>query len=473
MEIVYLIIGLIIGFVIAWLILKNKFLSEKGIPDSEFQEEQSKVIALEKEKEILENNLALEKRVSNEKIQDYANELNELKEELNQKNQAYIEVSNSLSARQEELKQLHIKIDEQKSEIDEIQKKFTMEFENLANKIFEDKSLKFTEQNKVNLDNILKPLSEKIKDFERKVEDTYNHEARQRASLQGEIKQLVELNNKVSIGAENLTKALKGDSKTQGDWGELVLENILEYSGLIKDREYFIQKSFTNEFGSNIRPDVIVKFPGNRNVVVDSKVSLTAYERYFNAEDKSIKEKFLKEHIKSIKKHVDELDIKDYQNLYQLESLDFVIMFVPIEPAYLLAINSDNELWTYAYEKRVLLISPTNIIAILKMVESLWQKEYQNQNALEIAKKSGDLYDKFVNFVKDLQDIGKKIEDSQKAYDNAMNKLQKGRGNLINRAETLRKMGAKAKKQLPKSMIENNSDNSASDTLFKIDDVSD
>ncbi len=470
MEIVYLIIGLIIGFVVAWLLLKNKFLSEKGIPKSEFEKVQSQIIALEKEKEILENNLVNEKTNADEKIQSYINELDELKQDLHQKSQAYLEVSNSLSARQEELKQLNIKIEEQKSEIDEIQKKFTMEFENLANKIFEDKSRKFTEQNKVNLDGILKPLSEKIKDFEKKVSETYDYEARQRASLQGEIKQLVELNNKVSKDAENLTKALKGDSKTQGDWGEVILENILERSGLAKDREYFIQKSFKNELGKYVRPDVIIKFSEGRNLVVDSKVSLTAYEKYFNSEEQDLKEKYLKEHIGSIKKHVEELYTKDYQNLYELESLDFVIMFIPVEPAYLLAINQDNDLWNYAYEKRVLLISPTNLIAILKMVESLWQKEYQNRNALEIAKKSGDLYDKFVNFVKDLQDIGKKIDDSQKAYNNAMNKLQTGRGNLINRAEAIRKMGAKTKKKLPASMIkeieQNNNDN---DTLFYIE----
>jgi DNA recombination protein RmuC len=343
---------------------------------------------------------------------------------------------------------------EQKKEIDELQQRFIKEFENLANRILEEKTGKFTEQNKTNLDAILKPLQEKIKDFEKKVEETHKKDIEDRASIQERIRNLIESSNKISEEANNLTKALKGESKTQGNWGELILENILERSGLVKDREYFVQQSFKDDTGSRFQPDVIVKYPGDRSVVIDSKVSLVAYERFVSAKDEKDREKALSEHLVSIKSHIKGLGEKSYQDLYQLKTLDFVMLFMPIEPAYLIAIQNDPDLWNIAYERRILLISPTNLIAALKMIASLWRQEYQSQNVLEIAQQSGALYDKFVGLVDDLQDIGTKLESTRKAHDSAMNKLSTGKGNLISRVENIKKLGAQTKKDLPKELME-------------------
>jgi DNA recombination protein RmuC len=332
--------------------------------------------------------------------------------------------------------------------------KLTLEFKNLANEILEDKSKRFTEENKTNMNDILKPLGEKIEDFKKKVEDAYDKESQQRYSLKVEIKNLIEFSQQISKEATNLTNALKGQAKTQGNWGEMILENILENSGLQKDREYFIQPSYNDEDGKRLQPDVILKFPGFRNVVLDSKVSLTAYERYSSSEDKILQDLALKEHIQSIKNHIIELAAKNYQDLYQLNTLDFVILFIPIEPAYMLAIQNENQLWNYAYDKRILLISPTNLIAVVKMTENFWRQEYQNKNAVEIAQKGGELYDKFVGLVEDLVEIGKKMDSTKESYNSAMNKLHEGRGNLIKRAQDIKELGAKTTKSLPQTLID-------------------
>jgi len=343
---------------------------------------------------------------------------------------------------------------EHKKEIEDLQARFTIEFKNLANEILEEKSKKFTEQNKINLNDILKPLGEKIKDFEKKVEEVYDKESQQRYSLKEEVKRLAELNQQVSKEANNLTKALKGESKSQGTWGEIILESILEKSGLVKDREYFIQESFKNEDERRQQPDVILIYPGKRSIVIDSKVSLTAYERFVSAEDDKQKESELKEHLLSVRKHIQELSSKNYQDMYQLNSLDFVMMFLPVEPAYLLAIQTDSEIWQYAYDKRILLISPTNLIAALKLVVSLWRQEYQNKNALEIARRSGELYDKFVGLMEDLTDVGQKLKQTQKSYEASMNKLSLGKGNLVKRAQDLKELGIKTKKDLPQNVLD-------------------
>ncbi|WP_264559303.1 DNA recombination protein RmuC [Flavobacterium sp. N2270] len=351
---------------------------------------------------------------------------------------------------------------EQKQEVEQLQEKFTKEFENLANKILEEKTNKFTEQNKENMKNILNPLQEKIQLFEKKVDDTHKESIDYHAALRQQILGLREMNEQMSKETINLTKALKGDSKMQGNWGELVLERVLEKSGLEKGREYEVQQSFTNEEGSRILPDVIINLPDGKKMVVDSKVSLTAYERFVNEEDDELKATFLKEHVNSVKRHVDQLSDKNYQDIYEMESPDFVLLFIPIEPAFALALNEDNTLYNKAFEKNIVIVTPSTLLATLRTIDSMWTNQKQQENAIEIARQAGALYDKFEGFVSDLIKIGKKMDEAKVEYGNAMNKLVDGSGNLVNRVEKLKKMGAKAKKALPENIIkraiENESD---------------
>lgn len=352
------------------------------------------------------------------------------------------------------IKTLNEKLSVQKEELDAIQEKFTKEFENLANKILEEKSTKFTEQNKENLKTILNPLQEKIKLFEDKVEKTHKESIDYHAALRQQIIGLKELNEQMSKEAVNLTRALKGDSKTQGNWGELVLERVLEKSGLEKDREYFLQQSHTTEEGKRIMPDVIIHLPGNRKMIIDSKVSLTHYEQYINSDDDIEKEHFLKDHINSLNRHVSQLSEKKYEDIYQIESPDFVLLFVPVEPAFALAINNDNQLYNKAFEKNIVIVTPSTLLATLRTIDTMWQNEKQQQNAFEIARQAGALYDKFEGFVSDLTRVGKKMDEAKEEYKGAMNKLVEGKGNLITSVERIKKLGAKAKKALPQNIID-------------------
>jgi DNA recombination protein RmuC len=370
------------------------------------------------------------------------------------KDASILDLSNKLTASTTEYSNLLKKLDEQNADLEKLQDKFRVEFKNLANEILEEKTQKFTEQNKIKLDEILKPLGEKIRDFEKKVEETYDKESKQRFSLEREIKNLTDLNQQISKEASNLTNALKGQAKTRGNWGEIILESILEKSGLTLDREFFIQQSYTNEHGKRMQPDVIVAYPGERNVVIDSKVSLVAYERYASGETKEEQELAARDHLLSVRNHIADLSSKNYQDIYALKSLDFVMLFMPIEPAYMLAMQYDPNLWNWAYDRRILLISPTNLIAALRMIANLWRVEYQNKNAMEIARQSGELYDKFTGFLEDLQDVGTKIDATRKVYDASMNKLSTGKGNLIRRVENIKSLGAKAGKEIPRSLLD-------------------
>ena len=355
-----------------------------------------------------------------------------------------------------DIKYLNDKLIEQKAELEKIQEKFTKEFENLANKILDEKSTKFTEQNKENLKTILNPLQEKIKLFEDKVDKTHKESIDYHAALRQQIIGLKELNEQMSKEAINLTKALKGDSKTQGNWGELVLEKVLEKSGLEKDREYFIEKSFStaDENKVRLRPDVIINLPDNKKMIVDAKVSLTAYEQYVNADEEKDKNKYLKEHISSLNRHVDQLSEKKYEDIYEIESPDFVLLFVPIEPAFAIALNNDNQLYNKAFEKNIVIVTPTTLLATLRTIDSMWQNEKQQRNAIEIARQAGALYDKFEGFVTDLTKVGKKMDEAKLEYKGAMNKLVEGRGNLITSVEKIKRLGAKAKKALPQKILE-------------------
>ncbi|UGS24516.1 DNA recombination protein RmuC [Flavobacterium channae] len=342
---------------------------------------------------------------------------------------------------------------EQKQEVEQLQEKFTKEFENLANKILEEKTVKFTEQNKENLKNILSPLQDKIQLFEKKVEDTHKESIDYHAALRQQILGLREMNEQMSKETINLTKALKGDSKMQGNWGELVLERVLEKSGLEKDREYFVQQSHVTEDGNRVFPDVIINLPDGKKMIIDSKVTLTAYERYINEEDSEVKNQYLKEHIISINRHVEQLGSKNYHDLYHMESPDFVLLFIPIESAFAVALNEDTSLYNKAFEKNIVIVTPSTLLATLRTIDSMWTNQKQQENAIEIARQAGALYDKFEGFVSDLIKIGKKMDEAKIEYGNAMNKLVDGKGNLITSVEKLKKMGAKAKKALPEAVL--------------------
>ncbi|MDG1573488.1 DNA recombination protein RmuC [Robiginitalea sp. M366] len=369
-----------------------------------------------------------------------------------------------LVRRESQLASLQEKQAEQQQALEEMQEKFTKEFENLANKILDEKSLKFTEQNQKNIKNILNPLQERIQLFEKKVEETRKENYGIHQALREQLLNLQNQNLKITQEAENLTRALKGDSKMQGNWGELVLERVLEKSGLERDREYSVQQSFTREDGSRLMPDVIIHLPNGNKMVVDSKVSLTDYERFVNAEEDQ-RERHLKDHVSSLRRHVDQLSAKKYEDLYEMESPDFVLMFVPIETAFTIAINFDNEIYNSAFAKNIVIVTPSTLLATLRTIDSMWSNEKQRRNALEIARQAGNLYDKFVGFVEDLTEVGRKMDLAKKDYEGAMNKLVSGKGDLISRTEKLRQLGAKAKKSIPESLLKRAAETSGAASL--------
>jgi len=434
--ILFLIIGLVLVAVIIWLL--RKFIIESN-----------KLSAAETR---FEN--------ANTDIEKTKKELLAEREELKAKTGEIQSLNKQVAQLDEKNKNITEKLETQKKEIETIGEKFSNEFKNLANEILEDKSKRFTELNQTRIKEILEPLGKNIDDFKKKVDETHKKDIEDRASIQEKIKNLVESSNKISAEATNLTKALKGSSKKQGNWGEMILENILEVSGLVKGREYFVQEFLKDESGNLIKdetgrklqPDVIIKYPDERKVIIDSKVSLVDYDRYVSTDDFDEQKKQLENHIMAIHNHINSLSSKNYQNY--APALDFVMLFFPIEPAYLLAIQNDPDLWNFAYKKRILLISPTNLIAALKLVADLWKREYQNRYAIEIAERGGKLYDKFVNFVDSLSDIGDHIEKTQKSYDDAMKQLKTGSGNLIGQVEKLKDLGVKATKAIPQKIID-------------------
>lgn len=340
----------------------------------------------------------------------------------------------------------------QMASLDDMEKKMILAFENLSNRIMEENSRKFTEQNSTNIREILNPLREQLGDFKKKVEDVYDKETKDRLSLYHEITHLKSLNERMSREANNLTNALKGESKTRGNWGEMILARVLEESGLVKDREYKLQLGYRDASGKLNRPDAVVYLPDKKHIVIDAKVSLNAYERYCSAEDQPQRQTALNEHLKSIRNHVQALQSKDYNSLADVHSLDLVLMFVPIEPALMLAFEQDDNLFRDAFGKRIFLVSPFTLTLSLQIIHNLWRYENQNQNTQEIAKRAGDMYDKFVGFLEALNDIGDKLDKARQAYDTAHNRLTDGRGNLIARAEAIRELGVETKRTLPDTL---------------------
>ncbi len=489
MELIFILTGLAIGGVVGWFIagfaLKSKTVSKEELntANAAFNEAKTALtVEQERVKQLTDTiasnetdlvskseevaNLRMSNATANAQLEsakqsmlERVEEMKTLKADIQSRTDEYNEANRQLAKLNANNQALDEKLETQKAEIERMAVKFNTEFENIASKILEEKSQKFTLRNKENLDAILKPLGENIERFKTQVNDVYQKESKERFSLAKEVEKLVELNKIVSEEANNLTNALRGSSKAQGDWGQMILENILERSGLVKGREFFPQEFLKdedgnyliNEHGKKMQPDVIIKYPDGREVIVDSKVSLTAYTRFAETEDFEIQKHALDAHIKSLRKHIDDLSGKSYQDF--AVTPDFVMMFVPIEPAYIFALQSAPDLWHYAYDKKVLLISPTNLIAALKLIENLWKRERQTQNAMMIADRGAALYDKFVGFVESLSAVGVNIEKAKKSYDSALGQLKDGRGNLIGQAEKLRKLGLKTKKSLPSNMV--------------------
>lgn len=397
---------------------------------------------------------AIREAVGQNEVESKRRELEQVRADFDTLQQAYRESRDSVQVLRTTLEQERKQVEEKLALLEDARERMNTEFKNIANEIFENKQKVFTEKSTERLDGLLKPLSERIKEFEKRVEEAYSNEAKERFSLIKEVKTLQTLNAQISQDAVNLTNALKGQSKTQGTWGEVILERVLEQSGLVKGREYEIQVSLKDEDGRRLQPDVIVHLPEEKDIIIDSKVSLVAYERYCSSEDEAERQAALTAHIQSLRNHIVDLAAKSYQNLAGVRTLEFVLLFVPIEAAFVAAIERDSDLYNSAFEKRVMVVAPSTLFATLRIIQNLWRFEQQNKNAEEIANRAGMLYDKFVGFIDDLQDIGSRIDSTRRAYDAAHKKLTSGTGNLVRRAEQLRELGAKVSKSVPAQLVE-------------------
>lgn len=424
MDILFLVAGVIVGLFLSYIFLKPGFLKQK--------------FELEKEKSLFEdrNQTLLKER------EELILQIQQLRNDNGIQNQ-------QLTRAEADFGNLQEKLETQKKEMESLQQKFTTEFENIAAKILKQNTLEFSVMNQKSMTDLISPLKEKIQVFEKKVEDTYEKGLKDQTDLKAELKKLHDLNLKISDEANNLTNALKGDVKKQGNWGEVILERILERSGLAEGREYKKQESVISESGQRFQPDVVIHLPDQKHLVIDSKVSLVAYERFVNAEGEKDRAAFMKEHLLSVRSHIKLLSEKHYQHAQGFNSPDFVLLFVPIESSFSIAVQEDQDLFSYAWDNKVVIVSPTTLLATLRTIASIWQQENQTRNAMEIARQSGALYDKFVAFIADMESIGKSLENTRKSYDQAANKLFTGSGNLVKRAENIRKLGAKTTKNLP------------------------
>jgi len=446
MNILFGAFGFFVGVIVSYLFLKSKlqkhqsdFEQEKRLTDQRFIQEK---FELEKAKSLFEDR--------NQSLQKEKEELILQIQLLRSENSIQ---SQQLARAEADFSNLQEKLEFQKKEMENLQQKFTSEFESIAAKILKQNTTDFSAANQKNITDLLSPLKEKIQVFEKKVEDTYEKGLKDQTDLKAELKKLHDLNLKISDEANNLTKALKGDVKKQGNWGEMILERILERSGLTEGREYRKQESVLSENGQRFQPDVVIHLPDQKHIVVDSKVSLVAYERLVNAENEKDRPAFVKEHLQSVRGHIKILSEKHYQHSPNFNCPDFVLLFIPIESSFSIAVQEDQELFLYAWDNKVVLVSPSTLLATLRTISSIWQQENQTRNAIEIARQSGALYDKFVAFIADMESIGKSLDSTRKTYDQAASKLYSGSGNLVKRAENIRKLGAKTSKELPPELI--------------------
>jgi len=446
MEILFLLAGLCLGFVVSFLILKSG--KQKQQSDFVQAKQAAEQVYLQQKFEVEK-----EKSVFQDRNQSLLKEKEDLLLQVQQLRTENGIQSQQLARAEADFGNLQEKLDSQKKEMETIQQKFTAEFESIAAKILKQNTVEFSASNQKSITELLSPLKEKIQVFEKKVEDTYEKGLKDQTDLKAELKKLHDLNLKISDEANNLTKALKGDVKKQGNWGEVILERILERSGLTEGREYTKQKSVLSENGQRFQPDVVIHLPDSKHIVVDSKVSLVAYERLVNADLEKDRAAFVKEHLLSVRSHIKILSEKHYQHSPNFNSPDFVLLFVPIESSFSIAVQEDQDLFSYAWDNKVVIVSPSTLLATLRTIASIWQQENQTRNALEIARQSGALYDKFVAFITDMESIGKSLESTRKTYDQATSKLYSGSGNLVKRAENIRKLGAKTTKELPPEMI--------------------
>ncbi len=441
----YIILGIVIGGILVFLLMKSLYVSKKSVEvlhEKLIRSQENENYSLQKIEEL---------KLSNNQLKDDINLIQRSKEEL-------LFTNAELNAH---YKNLQENLENQKSEFLKLQETTHLHFEKTANQILEEKSEKFTQLNQNQLKTILEPFQEKINELKNTVNETYDKEAKERFSLGEKVRELKDLNQQISEDARQLTRALKGESKTQGNWGEMILESILEKSGLRKNQEYFMEhelrdennKAIFSEFsGKKMRPDAVVKYPDNRNVIIDSKVSLTAFVEMTDETDPDIFAIKQNQHLQSVKNHIMQLSQKAYDDFDK--SLDFVMMFVPSEAAYMSALQTDPQLWNFAYDKRILLLSPTNLITSLKLVQDLWKREYQNRNAMEIAERGAKLYDKFVGFVENLERIGKNIDQAKNSYNDAFKQLSSGNDNLMIQTQKLKNLGIKNKKNLPQGLGE-------------------
>jgi DNA recombination protein RmuC len=435
MSIFYLLAGVLLGVLGTVLFLRRKPATDSGLIN--FQQRQA----------VLEQQLADEK----ERMLISAREKNELQNQL-------MELAGAKAQSEAKLAALGERLQEQKSDLENLHRQMQEQFRNIATDILQKSSVNVQEEHRVRLNDILLPLREKIDRFETQVTRTNEERIREHQSMREQLIQLQLLNKTIGDEARNLVSALKGQTKTQGNWGEMILEKVLESSGLVKGREYFVQSSMNNEDGRRMQPDVIIHLPDQRHLVIDSKVSLIAYERYCSESDESKRELLLREHIASMRKHIRDLSSKNYQNLYQVNTLDFVLLFVPVEPAFTAAVEVDQELYNEALSRNIVIVSTSTLLATLRTIANIWRLEYQNKNILEIARQAGDLYDKFSGLIEDLIQVGRKMKDADLAYEGAMQKLHTGRGNLMSRVENIRKLGIKTSKQVNKSLLERTED---------------
>jgi len=428
MEIVFLAVGLVSGVLIGWLFTRQNALQKRGIPVEDIN---SKYISLDLFKQE--------------------------KQENNEKEKTIIGLNSRIAELSANHRNIEEKLENSKKELNEIHEKFSLEFKNLSNDLLEEKSKKFLELNEKNVGDILNPLKEKIKEFEGKIDKVYMDEARERISLKKELENIIKLNQQVSDDTHKLTNALKGDKKMLGDWGEVQLEMILEKAGLEKEIHYRKQPNITDEDGRNFRPDYIINLPDDKQLIVDSKVSLVAYEKYFNADDETIRAPALKQHLSDLLNHVRELGDKNYQKLYGINPPDYVLMFVPIEPALAIAQREDPSFFDKALKKNIVMVSTSTLLATLRTINFIWNQDKQRKNVYEIARQSGALYEKFTGFIEDLTAVGKKIDDAKEQYSNAMNKLyeSKKKGDtIIGRIEKIKELGADTNKSLPQNILD-------------------